>query len=156
MATFTENYNLIKPSEEDYYDVQDFNENMDTIDGQIAETAQQTAQTAAEVAGIREKIGSYGDTQPETIFGQFQNLSSKVSTVKSIQRFVLSPPQGTGATIFPIQRVDPSRCIVLIQRLKERSLQVVYTLSAEQLEVEHSTYTTSVQNAGEILIIEFY
>jgi len=32
MSTFTENYNLIKPDESDYYDVQDFNKNFDTID----------------------------------------------------------------------------------------------------------------------------
>ena len=29
MSTFTENYDFIKPDNEDYYDIQDFNENMD-------------------------------------------------------------------------------------------------------------------------------
>lgn len=32
MSTFTENYDFIKPDNEDYYDIQDFNENMDAID----------------------------------------------------------------------------------------------------------------------------
>ena len=30
MSTFTENYDFIKPDNEDYYDIQDFNENMDS------------------------------------------------------------------------------------------------------------------------------
>ena len=152
MATFTENYDLIKPSAEDYYDVQDFNENMDAIDGQMAETAE-------EVAGIGKKMGTATDSGTETVFGKLNQVVQAVDgihLVKSIQRFILSPPKGTGATTFPIQRVDPSRCIVLIQRLREVSFQMVYTLSAEQLYVEHTSYTTSVQNAGEILIIEFY
>ena len=34
MSTFTENYDFIKPDNEDYYDIQDFNENMDAIDAQ--------------------------------------------------------------------------------------------------------------------------
>lgn len=85
MATFTEHYNLIKPSEEDYYDVQDFNENMDAIDTQMMETAQETAQTAAEVAGIGEKIGTYGDTQPETIFGQLHGISGRGNTVSAVK-----------------------------------------------------------------------
>ena len=36
MSTFTENYNLIKPDEADYYDITDFNENMDTLDAALA------------------------------------------------------------------------------------------------------------------------
>ena len=35
MATFTEHYDLIKPGTDDYYDVADFNENMDAIDTQL-------------------------------------------------------------------------------------------------------------------------
>ena len=37
MSTFTENYDFIKPDNEDYYDIQDFNENMDAIDAQLAQ-----------------------------------------------------------------------------------------------------------------------
>ncbi|MBR4016139.1 MAG: hypothetical protein IKI88_08100 [Anaerotignum sp.] len=59
MATFTEHYNLMKPGEEDYYDVLDFNENMDTIDGMMAQM-----ETAAE--GISEKIGT--PVGSETVF----------------------------------------------------------------------------------------
>ena len=37
---FTENYDFIKPDNEDYYDIQDFNENMDAIDAQLAQAEQ--------------------------------------------------------------------------------------------------------------------
>ncbi len=37
MGTKTNNYNLIKPAPEDFYNIQDYNENMDIIDGQLKE-----------------------------------------------------------------------------------------------------------------------
>ena len=43
MSTFTENYDFIKPDNEDYYDIQDFNENMDAIDAQLAQAEQKVA-----------------------------------------------------------------------------------------------------------------
>lgn len=43
MSTFTENYDFIKPDNEDYYDIQDFNENMDAIDAQLAQAEQKAA-----------------------------------------------------------------------------------------------------------------
>ena len=62
MATFTEHYDLIKPSTDDYYDVADFNENMDVIDTQMA-------QTEANVTDIGGKIGEPGDSGDDTLFG---------------------------------------------------------------------------------------
>lgn len=44
MSTFTENYDFIKPDNEDYYDIQDFNENMDAIDAQLAQAEQRRRQ----------------------------------------------------------------------------------------------------------------
>ena len=43
MATFTEHYDLIKPGTDDYYDVADFNENMDAIDTQLYQAEQDMA-----------------------------------------------------------------------------------------------------------------
>ena len=59
MATYTENYNLVKPDDTDYYSVSDFNENMDIIDAQLA---------ANEV--IEEKIDAVSDSlfEVETSF----------------------------------------------------------------------------------------
>lgn len=62
MATFTEHYDLIKPGTDDYYDVADFNENMDAIDTQLYQAEQ-------DMAGISEKIGNPGDEGEDTLFG---------------------------------------------------------------------------------------
>lgn len=62
MATFTEHYDLIKPGTDDYYDVADFNENMDAIDTQLYQTEQ-------DMAGVSEKIGNPGDEGEDTLFG---------------------------------------------------------------------------------------
>lgn len=91
MSTFTENYNLIKPGEEDYYDVQDFNENMDTIDGQMAETER-------ELKSISEKIGT--STQGNSIFqllekGEAEAYYRPADTVqKSYQNVTLATNTG--------------------------------------------------------------
>ncbi len=79
MAEFTENYNLIKPSEEDYYDVQDFNENMDTIDAQMAETEAEIEGLGQKLDGIDAKIGENEENQ--TIF----DLLKKTGGVKLYQ-----------------------------------------------------------------------
>lgn len=39
MAEYTENYNLKKPAQEDFYNVEDFNNNADVIDKQLKEIA---------------------------------------------------------------------------------------------------------------------
>lgn len=62
MATFTEHYDLIKPGTDDYYDVADFNENMDAIDTQLYQAEQ-------DMAGVSEKIGNPGDKGEDTLFG---------------------------------------------------------------------------------------
>lgn len=62
MATFTEHYDLIKPGTDDYYDVADFNENMDAIDTQLYQAEQ-------DIAGVSEKIGNPGDKGEDTLFG---------------------------------------------------------------------------------------
>ncbi len=37
MATYTKNFNLKKPSEEDFYNIKDFNDNADIIDNKLKE-----------------------------------------------------------------------------------------------------------------------
>ena len=54
MSTFTENYDFIKPDNEDYYDIQDFNENMDAIDAQLAQAEQKAAPIQASIATAEE------------------------------------------------------------------------------------------------------
>lgn len=66
MSTFTETYNLIKPGKEDYYDVQDFNENFDTIDAQMMQTEREISGLGVKLDSLDGKIGT--DTENQTIF----------------------------------------------------------------------------------------
>lgn len=73
MATFTEHYDLIKPGTDDYYDVADFNENMDAIDTQLYQAEQ-------DMAGVSEKIGNPGDEGEDTLFGLLNPGNQPVET----------------------------------------------------------------------------
>ncbi len=82
MATFTTNYDLIKPGNDDYYDIADFNENMDAIDGQLSLTEQEVTRVKEELeelksgmgqneslSAIERKIGNHTDQTNTTLFG---------------------------------------------------------------------------------------
>lgn len=69
MSTFTEHYSLIMPSQEDYYDVQDFNENTEALDGLLFEQETAIANVGEKVDGVAEKIGHPGDEGEDTLFG---------------------------------------------------------------------------------------
>lgn len=69
MSTFTEHYSLIMPSSEDYYDVQDFNENTEALDGLLYEQERAIADVGEKVDGVAEKIGGPGDEGEDTLFG---------------------------------------------------------------------------------------
>ena len=116
MSTFTEHYNFIKPGEGDFYDIQDMNENMDTLDGLLAENE-------AATENINEKIGTAEDTGTGTVFGKLNQLSSGSKTgltaIKSIQHIFYTPPGNTTSGSIEIEAVDPSKCIVIFERLKE-------------------------------------
>lgn len=58
MAERTTNYGLIKPSENDFYNIEEFNSNSDAIDKalSIAQTTADTAQVTANAA----KVDEYG------------------------------------------------------------------------------------------------
>ena len=106
MAKYTENFNLIKPEDDEYYDVTDFNENMDIIDEALAEST-----------GGADKIGEPEDSVLSTVFGKLNGFISEdgqgVRIIKSIQRKI-----GSSATkSIEINPVNPSRCIVLSERL---------------------------------------
>lgn len=148
MSTFTENYNLIKPDEEDYYDVQDFNENFDTIDTQLA-------QTAALAEEVGEKIGSPEDTGNNTVFGK---LNAGGSLIKSIQTIDMEISFNGNTFTAEINPVNPARCIVIPHRLFDNGaayFRRTYTLSANSISVKtenKSNYTAAMRYQ----IIEFY
>ena len=159
MSTFTENYNLIKPDAEDYYDIQDANENMDAIDAQMFSLEQETE-------GISEKIGTADDTGTDTIFGKLTEIASSLgnstpSIIKSIQRVTHYLPTGTQTSSCNISTVNPKKCVVIMERLKnnaDQMTQINYTLSASSLSFTHSHLADSASYDYQFgfWIIEFY
>ena len=151
LATFTENYNLIKPDEADYYDVADFNENMDTLDAAMA-----TVET--EIDGISEKIGTPA-SEGDTLFSLLQNnQTAGLSVIKSLQHHLYEVPTGTKGGTISITEVDTTKCIVLFERLSNNTssdIGVEYTLNATSIDLVHESTSTSGSLFG-FWIIEFY
>lgn len=138
MAITTEHYNLTKPQPEEYYDVSDFNENMDEIDAQLA-------LREAETAEIGEKLGSPADTQAQTVFGALNRIEGRGgSLIRSIQRIVYTRENDKTGKTLPIATVDPAKTIVLMERLydsKDGTARMYYSLSADAIHVQHGEYS---------------
>ena len=152
MSTFTDNYTLIKPDEEDYYDVADFNENMDTLDAAMASVEE-------EVAGVSDKIGTSADG--ETVFSALNNIQTAVgqgtSLVKSIQRTECDISTRNANTTLNITPVDTSHSFVIMDQYSHisQTYTVRYTLNSDTLYVETSSDYTQTIKLG-FWIIEFY
>ena len=150
MSTFTENYNLIKPDEADYYDVTDFNENMDALDAALA--AQETA-----MAEVSEKIGNPGDSSSDTVFGLLNSGGN--SFIKSMQMVDLSF-QSDQTVTEEINPVNPAKCFVHMDRLCDASgyiSKMIYTLSENSISVKSTTHLTgTAEMYVRFQIIEFY
>lgn len=153
MATFTENYNFIKPGEEDYYDVQDFNENMDAIDAQLMATEQ-------ELTGVSEKIGAPADTEAETVFGRLAQLAAGmgkgISIAKSMQHIIYKVPAGTTSTRQNIVTVNPEKCFVLFEAYGNNNVVITYELEADSLILTHNSYYNDPSAKFGFWIIELY
>ena len=85
MATFTENYSLIKPDQADYYDVADWNENMDTIDAQLAEAAAANAALLELLQGGAAKEQLYAPTETSQYALAELSTTSSYKTLKLAQ-----------------------------------------------------------------------
>lgn len=134
MATYTENYSLLKPGDEDFYNVEDFNENMDTIDALLAEN-----ETA--VNGIDAKIGNPGDAGTSTLFGAVANASGGGSAIKKIKHFKVSASSHSKKE-FSLGGVNINKTIVFVERLAGSSnylAEVDYSLTSSSLNVEVSS-----------------
>lgn len=147
MATYTENYNLTLPEEGDFYNVENFNENFETIDTLMAEAK-------SGINEVNEKIGT--PENGETVFSLLKNNGGGL--IKSIQ--TVSTTHNTGSakeTILAINAVDPTRCIVLMDRMSDTTnldVKISYTLAETSL-----TVNTGAAQSGTIIvqfqIIEF-
>lgn len=160
MSTFTENYDLIKPDTEDYYDIQDFNENMDAIDAQLAQAEERMtaikagmAQAEEVLAAINAKIGTPPSGQ--TVVSMLQNGGS---VIRSIQHVVYSAP-GSGITSgsLAISPVNPTKTFVIAEQLYNSyklQVQYNYTLSSNALALTHPGYVANEVQIG-FWIVEF-
>ncbi len=141
MANYTEHYNLAMPTAEDFYDVALLNENFDTIDGLLAETA-------AETQSVSEKIGSAADdAQTDTVFGRLNQIAqgstaAAFTGIKSFQTAILSFSTSKGSASATINEVDPAKCIVLMDRIYDSSsmeANISYTLEATEVSASSSS-----------------
>lgn len=154
MATYTENYDLVKPAEEDFYSVADFNENMETIDTALAETAGQMDGMGDTLAEMNGKIGTAADTGEDTLFGL---LHGGGSLIKSLQHVTFSVIAGETSGSVSINTVDPAKCFVLFERLKDTSSisSVQYTLEATSIKIKHPSLNGGTLIVG-FWVIELY
>jgi len=123
MATYTENYNMILPEAEDAYDVEDYNENFRAIDGAFSSLEDTLEEISSAVSAMESRIDA---------------LAEKPSSViKSIQSFTLSKTiTDANAVTHPIDPVDPTRCIVLMDYFYDKSsgqADISYTLTENSL-----------------------
>lgn len=160
MSTFTENYDFIKPDNEDYYDIQDFNENMDAIDAQLAQAEQKVAAIQASIAtaeetlaAINKKLGTPPDGQ--SISSLLQNGGS---VIRSIQYVVYTAPKtpSYGGTV-TIQTVNLEKTFVITERLNnnfDSLLNFSYTLSSNAITVKHTGCDVDTVKVG-FWVVEF-
>jgi len=150
MSTYTENYGLTMPNEEDYYNVGVYNENLSTLDSELAATS-------AEVETVSEKIGSPTDTGSDTVFGK---LNSGGSLVKSIQTVFFDTTANSGTHTQSLTTVvDPSRCVVIMDRLRDGAglgTRIAYSLTADSINLTATHANGNYDFYVKFQIIEFY
>lgn len=163
MANYTENYNLIMPAQEDYYNVQEFNDNMEAIDTGMAELEAEVSGLGAKLDELSEKlaaldgkIGTQEDTAgTDTLYGLLKNNRQ---VFKSWNRYTYSNVDPTTNAEIPIQEVDASRCIVLVERtcnsynlLKRYN----YTLENTRICISHDSASSGYLRLA-FTVIELY
>ncbi len=155
MAKYTENFNLIKPEDDEYYDVTDFNENMDIIDAELGAVAE-----SANSAEIADKIGQPEDSILSTVFGKLNGFISPdgqgVRIIKSLQSYILTGRPQNDHTI-KISPVNSERCIVYAERQGSSSnlMSYNYTLT-DTLFTAFLAGNNTVNQQVRFWIIEFY
>lgn len=149
MSSYTENYSLIKPDEDDIYDIANFNENMDLIDEAMTRQSD-------EMLEISEKIGSPDDNGSQTVFGKLNNSGG--GCIKSIQRVEITIKANGGNSTMDINSVNPNKCLVFLDRLDDETgfnSEISYTLNSNSLVVTtKSGYSVNIKLLFQIA--EFY
>lgn len=151
----TEHYGLTKPDEADFFNVADWNGNMDTIDSALAETAAQMDGMGETLTEMNGKIGTAADTGTDTLFGLAKQGGS---LIKSIQRVITAPGNEETQQTVAINRVDAAKSIVILERLQDHrtygATGVEYTLTETALEITYSGFACGYTMFG-FWIVEF-
>lgn len=128
MATYTENYNLVLPETEDVFDVEDYNENFNSLD---------TALTT-----IEEKIDTLATT-PSSI-------------IKSIQHVTYSNTKNVANGAVSINPVDVTKAVVIMEFLYlNDGYPFSYTLEGTEISITHNDFTSTGALRLGFWIIEF-
>lgn len=110
--TTTSNYNLNMPSQEDFYNIDDINENMQTIDGTLFDIEKSTTD-------LSQKVGNTNDTgatqSTGTVMGKLNNImkatqNSNPSVIRRIQRGNIT---STGKQTIEINITDANKTMVI-------------------------------------------
>lgn len=174
MATYTGNYNLIKPGAEDYYDVEDFNSNMDTLDRVMAAAENELADIGGKMDTAQSGIDSINGKM-DTAQSGIDSISSKIGTppsgqslvsmlqsggsvIRSIQRVIYTTttsPQNSGTV--SIQPVNIGKTIVFSERLTNNYSNLInysYTLNSDYISLSHDPAAANYLSLG-FWVVEF-
>lgn len=79
MATFTEHFTLAKPDEDDYYNIEDFNGNMDILDDHLAEFDDKLENMDSSISTLSAKVNTLDDAVGDS--SGLDSLETKVDTI---------------------------------------------------------------------------
>lgn len=126
-GSYTENYHLLKPDDNDFYDVNHINSNMDIVDEELNKLNKKTIQLDETVVDISDLIGepenTGGTVTAGTVMAKLNALLDKFTSggvgIKSVQRgtfqekIVANTTDNT--TTITISAVNPSKTFVILR-----------------------------------------
>lgn len=106
-ATYTENLGLIKPDQEDDYNVDDFNDNADIIDREITATKAKNTEQDTAISNIQTK-----NTEQDTaisnlqnaISGQGSDISNLITAITNLQNSKMEKDFSNATTALPVAK----------------------------------------------------
>ncbi|NLK36922.1 MAG: hypothetical protein GX299_02415 [Epulopiscium sp.] len=167
MATYTTNYQLKKPDQEDFFDITDANQNMDTLDAELFALAsalgdsqiQPSLDSIIATLGTTDNTG--GSQTSGTVMAKLNAIQQKISliptsVVKSIQKGSVSGDT-TNSVSVSISPVNPQKSIVLLNNYNTTSVYCgtyLSSLSSNSLYIKMAA--TSDRTITSWQVIEFY
>jgi hypothetical protein len=124
---YTENYQLLKPDDKDFYDVNHINSNMDIVDEELNKLNQKTIQldeTVVDISGLIGETENTGGTVTEgTVMAKLNALLDKFTSggvgIKKVQRgtFQEKPVGGSAENdiTITISEVNPEKTFVILR-----------------------------------------